>query len=120
MINGKVSKQLGIKNRLTVPYDLLPDIGTREIGEWKVQTILLPGHTLGSVSYIINDKYLFTGDSIAIVDGKAVTFNDFFNMDSRQQEENIPRISLLDNIELILTAHYGMSNNYDALFSGWN
>jgi glyoxylase-like metal-dependent hydrolase (beta-lactamase superfamily II) len=120
MINGEINKKPFIHNKLNTKYSLLLNNGVQQISNWKIQTILVPGHTCGSVCYVINDKYLFTGDSISLRDGKVMPFNDFFNMDTKQQIDNIPNICNLDNIDLVLTAHYGISDNYDRAFGEFN
>jgi hydroxyacylglutathione hydrolase len=119
MINGEVNRSPFMCNKLTVKYLLLPNNGVQKIGDWEVQTILLPGHTAGSVCYLIDDKYLFTGDSISLVNNQIMPFNDFFNMSTKQQIESIKNIANLNSVELVLTAHYGLSNHYKELFDTW-
>ncbi len=50
----------------TVPYDYLEDGLEFSVGEVEILTIHIPGHTLGNVAYLLDDRYLFTGDSIFI------------------------------------------------------
>ena len=49
-----------------VPYDFLEDGLEFSIGGTEILTIHIPGHTLGNVAYLLDEKYLFTGDSIFI------------------------------------------------------
>ena len=51
-----------VKNSVTVKdgYKLLQDGETVTTGEIKVQAMLVPGHTLGHLCYLINDTMLFT------------------------------------------------------------
>lgn len=44
--------------------ELLEDGEVFYIGDIKVEAILVPGHTLGHLVYLIDDDYLFTGDTI--------------------------------------------------------
>ena len=44
--------------------ELLQDGDVFYIGDIKVEAILVPGHTLGHLVYLIDDAYLFTGDTI--------------------------------------------------------
>ena len=44
--------------------ELLQDGDDFYIGDIKVEAILVPGHTLGHLVYLIDDAYLFTGDTI--------------------------------------------------------
>lgn len=86
MINGKTVRELiNNKNRLDSAYEMIVDNQMLDISGLKVKGILTPGHTPGSMSYIINDRYLFTGDTLSIKDGKAELFNRFFNMDSDKE-----------------------------------
>lgn len=57
------------------PIDLLPaklrfeylrDGQEFSVGQARIKTIHIPGHTLGNVVYRLNEKYLFSGDSIFI------------------------------------------------------
>jgi glyoxylase-like metal-dependent hydrolase (beta-lactamase superfamily II) len=50
----------------TIGYEYLTDGRTFEVGGAKVETIHIPGHTLGNVAFLVDGTYLFTGDSIFI------------------------------------------------------
>jgi glyoxylase-like metal-dependent hydrolase (beta-lactamase superfamily II) len=50
----------------TIPYEFLRDEQDFSVGETKIHTLHIPGHTLGNVAYLVDDRYLFTGDSIFI------------------------------------------------------
>ncbi|MBR2099220.1 MAG: MBL fold metallo-hydrolase, partial [Firmicutes bacterium] len=43
---------------------LLKDGQTVQIGDIKVECMLVPGHTWGHMVYLVDDEYLFTGDTI--------------------------------------------------------
>ena len=43
---------------------LLKDGQTMRIGDIKIKCFLVPGHTWGHMVYLIDDKYLFTGDKL--------------------------------------------------------
>ena len=51
---------LGLKNSVTIAegYQLLKDGQTVQIGDFKVQAFLVPGHTLGHLCYLIQDEIL--------------------------------------------------------------
>ncbi len=49
-----------------LPYDYLEDGLEFSVGSAEILTIHIPGHTLGNVAYLLDEKYLFTGDSIFI------------------------------------------------------
>lgn len=48
----------------TLPYEYLRDGDVFEIGGSRIETIHIPGHTLGNVAYLLDGRHLFTGDSI--------------------------------------------------------
>ena len=75
----------GLKNSVTIAegYQLLKDGQTAQIGDFKVQAFLVPGHTLGHLCYLIDDTMLFTGDSIALNRDGGWCFFDIFNYDSK-------------------------------------
>ena len=43
---------------------LLKDGETIRIGDIKIKCFLVPGHTGGHMVYLVDDKYLFTGDTL--------------------------------------------------------
>ena len=117
MINGKTVRTMFIfKNKLEHQCDLLRDGQEIELCGLKIRCVLTPGHTPGSMSYIINDKYLFTGDTLSLKDGKAEVFNDFYNMDSGEEMKSIEKLSGHTGIEDLFTAHYGYSKDFVTTF----
>ncbi|HEX2944423.1 MAG TPA: MBL fold metallo-hydrolase [Clostridia bacterium] len=117
MVNGKTARTLVvIKSKLDHRYELLKEGQEIELASLKIKCVLTPGHTPGSMSYIINDKYLFTGDTFSLKDGKAAVFNEFFNMDSGTEMKSIEKLSGLKGIEGIFTAHYGYTMDFVTAF----
>jgi len=49
-----------------IPYDFLEDGLEFSVGSVEILTLHIPGHTLGNVAYLLDDRYLFTGDSIFV------------------------------------------------------
>jgi glyoxylase-like metal-dependent hydrolase (beta-lactamase superfamily II) len=119
MINGQTSRFLIFKNKLGYPYKLLEDNQILDASGLKVRGILIPGHTPGSMCYLVNDVYLFTGDSLSLKNGKVDTMIDFFNMDSEMQRRNLRKLAALPNVKYIFTAHYGFTDNYQYAFDTW-
>lgn len=50
----------------TVVYEPLQDKQRFQIGRATVSALHVPGHTLGNTVFVVNDAYVFTGDSIFI------------------------------------------------------
>jgi glyoxylase-like metal-dependent hydrolase (beta-lactamase superfamily II) len=120
MITGKKSKFLFFGNHIyPKKYSLLDDQQIVEIGSLKIQGILTPGHTSGSMCYLLNGKYLFIGDALKIESGKIHEFNHFFNMDSKLARQSIGKIANLPGTEYIFTAHYGYTSDYKNAVKDW-
>ena len=118
MINGTTSRFLFFGNNLSnQKYILLDDNQIFNISSTVIHGILVPGHTPGSMSYLINGKYLFTGDALGLKDGKVCGFNEFFNMDTKTALQSMSKLTNLPNVEFIFTAHHGYSNNYKDAFN---
>lgn len=117
MINGITSRG-GSYNELEREYLILQDKDTVRILDFSVACIATPGHTPGSMSYFIDEKYLFVGDSMRLKDGKATLFNSYFNMDDTKQKVSIQLLAQL-HPECIFTAHYGYSDDPNLAFEDW-
>ena len=111
MVNGKTPRFVVINNKRIAHYELLDDNQTINVSGLKVRGIATPGHTPGTMSYVINDAYLFVGDTMSLKNGKADLFNEFFNMDSETEKESIKKLAALQNIKYIFTAHYGFTDD---------
>lgn len=73
----------------------------------KVRMIPAPGHTKGSAMYVVDEKYLFTGDAFKTV-GDRILIHPY-TMDRKQAKETICRVQdELENYEKVFTAHYGL------------
>lgn len=117
MIDGSTVRLfLFMKNSLKFPYETINNGEVLEVLGVKIKGILTKGHTLGSMSFIVNEKHLFTGDIMSIKDGEITNEIELFHMDKKENRENIKILSKLEGIEDIFTAHYGYSNNFSELF----
>ncbi len=47
-------------------FEFLRDGQEFAVGEATIRVLHIPGHTLGNIAYLVNNRYLFTGDSIFI------------------------------------------------------
>ncbi|MDD5456406.1 MAG: MBL fold metallo-hydrolase [Candidatus Margulisbacteria bacterium] len=109
LINGKKNRKFFKKNSLGHSYLLLSDNQVLDIDRIKIKCILTPGHTLGSMCYLINDNYLFVGDTLSLINGKIGVFDPFFNMDTKTLKKSIKKIATIPNVKIIFTAHYGFT-----------
>ncbi len=101
------------------PYSTIADGETATHGSITVRAILTPGHTPGSTSYLVNGRWLFTGDLLMLRNGVAEVTWPAMNNDSDQSVASIRRLAsgmqgLLDGVELLVTAHTGSAADYHA------
>jgi glyoxylase-like metal-dependent hydrolase (beta-lactamase superfamily II) len=119
MVNGKTHRQLIFNNTLNHKHELLSDNDVINIDNLKVQAISTPGHTPGSMSYLVDDQDLFSGDLLSLQHGKAKIFNRFFNMDTQTEERSIKKIKNYSNVKYIITAHYGYTADPAGALRAW-
>jgi glyoxylase-like metal-dependent hydrolase (beta-lactamase superfamily II) len=77
----------------------------------QIKTIPTPGHTVGHTAYLVNDNYLFTGDTARLSPrGNIWLFPRVINMNNQQEKKsNIKLKSLIQNhkIRFIGSGHSG-------------
>lgn len=112
MMNGDKHKFLWFKNDIGTEYTGLEDGQVFYTGNTKISGILTPGHSSGSMCYLINDKCLFVGDAMSLKDGKIAPPNKFFSMDIITAIASINKITNFPEAEYIFTSHYGFTGSY--------
>jgi len=121
MINGKTSRFFIFGNNLeSKNYNLLEDSQIVQFPGLTLKAIHTPGHTPGAMCYLANGKYLFTGDILKLNSGKVEEFHHFINMDTETDILSINKISQLQEVEYIFTAHYGFSEDFTSAFADWD
>lgn len=120
MINGTTSRMMGTHNKIDVKsYNLINDQDTLIIGNLKIKGILTPGHTPGSMCYLINGKYLFVGDAFGLKNGKIDKPNSIFTEDMATAVKSLTKIAGLPEVKYIFTGHTGYSDNYSKAMNNW-
>lgn len=100
---------------------LLKDGEVFTIGDIKIECILVPGHTWGHMVYLIDDTYLFTGDTIWFgADGG-------YSFISTLAEDNKLAVRSLEALEknvrarnrriVVITGHTGWTDDLDYVFA---
>lgn len=117
MINGKTARFYVTKNKINFKYTPVDGNEIIKTVDLKVQGIETPGHTPGSMSYLVDDKFLFTGDSLSLQSGKVGLFSKFINMDNETQLQSLKNLARMQGIKYIFTAHHGFSDNYEKAFA---
>ena len=121
MLTGKQQKVPFYSNSMPrEDYAVLSDGQVLNLGNVKVQCILTPGHTRGSMCYKVDDRYLFTGDILSLKDGLVGPSVEFFDMDHDAAIHAITTVKGLAGVQYLFTAHHGFSPDYSAAFQTWD
>ncbi|MCD7771533.1 MAG: MBL fold metallo-hydrolase [Oscillospiraceae bacterium] len=100
---------------------LLNDGQVFYINDIKIECILVPGHTWGHMVYLVDDKYLFTGDTIWFGYDGGRRFINTLAEDNKLQTESLRRLEQklrARNLSpKIITGHTGWSDSLDFAFA---
>ena len=90
----------------TIDYNFLRDGREFEFGGVKIKTLHIPGHTLGNVVYLLEDRYLFTGDSIFIESIARPDLGGRGDTWAPLHYESLSRLLALPDETVILPGHF--------------
>ncbi len=99
---------------------LLRDGEVFTIGDIKIECILVPGHTWGHMVYLIDDEYLFTGDTIWFGADGGYSFISTLAEDNKLAVRSLERLEA--NIRArkgriaVITGHTGWTDDLDFVF----
>jgi len=100
---------------------LLRDGEIFTIGDIKIECILVPGHTWGHMVYLIDDEYLFTGDTIWFGADGGYSFISTLAEDNKLAVRSLERLE--QNIRArkgriaVITGHTGWTDDLDFVFA---
>jgi len=100
---------------------LLSDGEVFHIGDIKIECILVPGHTWGHMVYLIDDEYLFTGDTIWFGADGGYSFISTLAEDNKLAVRSLKKLE--ENIRsrksriAVITGHTGWSDDLDFVFA---
>ncbi len=99
---------------------LLHDCEIFHIGDIKIECLLVPGHTWGHMVYLIDDEYLFTGDTIWFGADGGYSFIATLAEDNRLSVRSLEKLEQelrARNRKLkIITGHTGWTDDLDFAF----
>ena len=99
---------------------LLRDGELLQIGDIKVKCILVPGHTWGHMVYLIDDEYLFTGDTIWFGADGGYSFISTLAEDNRLAVQSLEKLEKIlragKQPVKIITGHTGWTDDLDFAF----
>jgi glyoxylase-like metal-dependent hydrolase (beta-lactamase superfamily II) len=119
MVDGRTARFSVFKNKPIRKHDLLNDNQTVEVDGLKVTAVLTPGHTPGSMCYMVDGQILFVGDSMSLRSGKADIFSKTINMDSDTQRESLKKLARLKGVRYVFTAHFGYTDSFNKAFEAF-
>ncbi|MBQ8095061.1 MAG: MBL fold metallo-hydrolase [Clostridia bacterium] len=100
---------------------LLKDGQVVNVGDIRVEAILVPGHTWGHLVYLVDDHYLFTGDTIWYGADGGYSFISTLAEDNRVSVQSLEKLE--KNIRsrkgpiAVITGHTGWADNLDFVFA---
>ncbi len=99
---------------------LLCDGRVFRIGDIKIECILVPGHTWGHMVYLIDDEYLFTGDTIWFGADGGYSFIGTLAEDNRLAVQSLEKLENILRLKKqpikIITGHTGWTDDIDFAF----
>jgi hydroxyacylglutathione hydrolase len=105
-----------LEKMMAPPHELIPELtemkgdGTLELDGQTIKVISIPGHTQGSVAYLLGDV-LFTGDSVMQQkDGSLGLGPKFFCEDADQNKQSLHKLLALD-FKRTADGHHGLTED---------
>lgn len=96
-----------------IDYEYLRDGLGFTVGAHEIETIHIPGHTLGNVAYLLDGKYLFTGDSIFIESIARPDLGGHGDTWAPIHYHSLRKLLELPDETLVLPAHFSTLNEVD-------
>lgn len=103
---------------------LLKDGDVFDIGDIRVEAILVPGHTWGHMVYLIDNEYLFTGDTIWFGADGGYSFINSLAEDNELSRQSLAKLENLLRTRgikpKVITGHTGWTDDLDFVFAHRN
>ena len=100
---------------------LLRDGETLRIDDIKIKCFLVSGHTWGHMVYLIDDKYLFTGDTLWFGADGGYSFISTLAEDNKLAVRSLgileARLKKMGASPLFITGHTGWTDNFEFAFA---
>ncbi|MCX7027149.1 MAG: MBL fold metallo-hydrolase [Spirochaetes bacterium] len=122
MLDHSHARFLGITYNKPLPFEY----STLEPGQElliddsvEIRCLHTPGHTTGSMSFLIDDSILIVGDECNLRKGKAVLNMRMLSIDNNMRRDSIKQLAKLEGISLLCTAHSGYTANFSSAMKKW-
>jgi glyoxylase-like metal-dependent hydrolase (beta-lactamase superfamily II) len=123
VIDGTVPRTLLFlkrRNRFERQYVPLEDEQVVSAGPFRVQALWTPGHTPGSMCFLVDGSILFTGDLLDLRGGEARPGARILSNDAAENERSIHKLAArVPQAELLCTAHGGWTRDYRAAMAAY-
>jgi len=121
MITRKVPRFFGFiySRDFGRPYRTVADGEVISLGDTAIKCISTPGHTAGSMSFLVNDSVLIVGDEFNLKDGKAVLDRAMIATNNSQRRESILKLARIPHVDHLCTMHSGYTDNFDHAMQEW-
>lgn len=100
---------------------LLRDGEVLRIGDIKIKCFLVPGHTWGHMVYLIDDKYLFTGDTLWFGADGGYSFISALAENNKLAVKSLgileTKLKKMGTEPLFITGHTGWTDNFEFAFA---
>ena len=87
------------------------------IGNAVVRAVSTPGHTAGSMTYLLNNSILFTGDTLRLANNKVHLLRRY-SKDTEMQKQSIEKLAKI-NAKYAFTGHSGYTDNFYSHTVDW-
>ena len=121
MVDGTTARSFGLLRNSLSGREWTPcrDGEVVNAGGIKVVAIATPGHTPGSMSYLIEDRYLFVGDALRLVKGVVRPFLKLLVMDMPMHLASLRKLAAVGEARLLFTAHSGHTSEVAVAMRDW-
>ncbi|MDO4789278.1 MAG: MBL fold metallo-hydrolase [Johnsonella sp.] len=125
-LTGKMHRMIkfGIKIKNCVKigsgYRLLEDKERIKIGDISITALHIPGHTLGHLCYLVDERILISGDCLAIKEKKGYSFFEFFTQYPEMNKQSLHKLrEALEGktLDAVCTGHSGILRETKELFA---
>ncbi len=121
MVTGQRVRMFGriYSPRLERAHTSLEDGQVLRVGGTEVQAIATPGHTPGSMSYLVDGCALFVGDALTVRGGWVAPPMGPISMDNARARASLKKLAALHGVEWLCTGHSGCISNWEQAISPW-
>lgn len=98
---------------------LVKDNQTFTLDGVEIKAIATAGHTMGHMSYLVDGRYLFVGDTLLLGEDGGYAFMDFWNVNSPENMRSLDKLLAIateNQVELVITSHSAFSDDIEFAF----